>query len=54
MDRMMELQRRKDQLWDYMQTAKELAKLLDVMQISGLRCDMRTLEELTTTIKRME
>ncbi len=47
------LQARKDQLFGYMQTGKELAKLLDVMQISGLRSDMRKLEELTTAIKRM-
>ena len=48
-----ELQARKDQLWGYMNTAKELAKLLDVMQISGVRADMRKLEELTAEIKRM-
>ncbi len=48
-----QLQDRKDQLFGYMQTAQELAKLLDVMQVSGLRSDMRRLEELTAAIKRM-
>lgn len=48
-----QLQTRKDKLFSYMQTGKELAKLLDVMQVSGLRSDMRRLEELTTAIKRM-
>ena len=49
-----ELQVRKDQLWGYVQTGRELAKLLDVMQVSGLRSDMRRLEELTAAIKRMD
>ncbi len=48
-----QLQDRKDQLWNYMGTAKDLAKLLDVMQVSGTRADMRTLEELTAEIERM-
>lgn len=37
----------------YLEKAKELAKLLDVMQVSGTRADMRRLEELTAAIKRM-
>jgi hypothetical protein len=48
-----QLQARKDQLFGYMEKAKDLAKLLNVMQISGLRSDMRRLEELTAEIKRM-
>lgn len=48
-----QLQARKDQLFDYMGRAKDLAKLLDVMQVSGTRADMRRLEELTAVIKRM-
>ena len=52
MDRI-ELQARKDQLWGYMERAKDLAKLFDVMQISGTRADMRKLEELIAEVKRM-
>ena len=48
-----ELQARKNQLYGYLGTAKALAMLLDMMQISGIRSDMRRLEELTTEIKRM-
>ncbi len=48
------LQRRKDQLYGFMQTAGELAKLLDVMQISGTRADMRKMEALIAKIKGMQ
>ncbi len=48
-----QLQARKDQLFGYMNVAKDLVKLLDVMQISGTRADMRNLENLTAILKRM-
>ena len=48
-----ELQARNTQLFTYMRKAQELVALLNVMQISGIRADMRRLEELTTEIKRM-
>lgn len=49
-----QLARRKDQLWHFMTKVKPLPALLDQMEISGTRSQMRALENVMHLIKEIE
>ncbi len=49
-----QLAKRKDQLWAFMQKVKNLPAVLDQMQVSGTRDQMREFEALVKTIREME
>ncbi len=56
MDReaVMQLAKRKEQLWSFMQKMKPLPALLDGMKITGTRDQFRALENVMHLIKEIE
>ena len=51
---MQKIMDRKDELWSFMQKVQPLPGLLDKLEISGTRDQLRELETILTVIKEMD